>query len=67
MTHTYRNIPWVVAGRGDGLLRQGVYVDAGDQPHNRLLNTLISATGLGLVEDFGDPELAPGILSELTA
>ena len=72
VSHTYRNIPWVIAGAGDGLLRQGAYVDVGDVTHNQVLSTLISATGLrkaggGLVDDFGDPDLTPGTLSEMLA
>ncbi len=72
VSHTYRNVPWVIAGAGDGILRQGQYVDAGDVAHNQLLSTLISATGLrkadgSLVDDFGDPSLPRGTISEMLA
>lgn len=72
VSHTYSNVPWVIAGAGDGLLKQGQYVDAGDVPHNRLLSTLISATGIrkadgGLVDDFGDPSLPTGTQAEMIA
>ena len=72
VSHTYTNVPFIVAGRGDGLLETGRYVDlGGDVSHNKLLSTLISATGLrkgdgGLVDDFGDPDLERGTLSDLT-
>lgn len=71
-SHGRLNVPFVIAGRGDGLLRTGRFVDVGDVTHNRLLNTLISATGLrkpdgGLVDDFGDPSLEGGVLAELLA
>lgn len=76
VSHTYENVPWVIAGAGDGLLAQGQFVDVsnggGKIPHNKLLNTLISATGLrkangDLVDDFGDPELPKGTLSQMLA
>jgi hypothetical protein len=47
-------------------------VDAGDVPHNKLLNTL--ATGVGLrktngepVDDFGHASLEPGLINEMIA
>lgn len=70
VSHTFRNIPWVIAGRGDGSLDVGRYVDVGDETHNRLLNSLINATGLrrpdgGWIDDFGDPSLQGGVLSDM--
>lgn len=73
VSHTYRNVPWVIAGAGDGLLAQGAYVDVGgDVTHNQLLSTLISATGIrkangDLVDDFGDPGLTSGTISAMLA
>jgi hypothetical protein len=66
--HTALDLPWIVAGRGDGLLSPGRFVTAGEVPHNVVLNTLISATGLRRadgdpVDDFGDPSLPRGILT----
>ena len=72
-SHTKVNVPYVVAGRGDGLLKQGSFVDLGGAvTHNKLLSTLISAVGLrkadgSLVDDFGDPGLERGTLSALLA
>jgi hypothetical protein len=66
-SHSYVNIPWIVAGQGDGSLRQGAYVDAGDVTHDRLLVTLLHATGHRQaggepIEQFGDESLAGGLL-----
>ena len=71
-THSFRNIPYVIVGGGDGSLAQGQFVDGGGATHNQVLNTLISATGLrradgGPIEDFGDASLAPGRLSQMLA
>jgi hypothetical protein len=71
VSHTYENPPWVIAGPGDGLLKQGEFVDlGGDVSHNKLLNTLISAAGIrdangDPITNFGDPELEGGIISEI--
>jgi hypothetical protein len=71
VSHTYENAPWVIVGAGDGLLKQGQFVDlGGDVTHNQLLNTLISAVGIrddegAPITDFGDPELEGGIIDEI--
>jgi len=71
-THRYDNVPFIVVGAGDGTLAQGQFVDLGGVSHNKVLNTLITATGLRTaggapIEDFGDPELEPGLASEMLA
>lgn len=71
-THRYDQIPWVIAGRGDGTLRNGEYVDAGDVTHDRLLATLLTAAGHRTddgapIEQFGDPSLASGLIDEMLA
>ena len=63
---------WVIAGRGDGTLRNGVYVDAGDVTHDKLLATLLTATGHRTnrgapIEQFGDPSLAGGLIDAMLA
>lgn len=65
VSHTYRNIPWVLAGSAGGYLKQGQYIDAGNVAHNKLLNTLLNAVGArktdgSLIDDFGDPSLPKG-------
>jgi hypothetical protein len=68
--HSYRNVPWIIAGSAGGFLRQGVYVDAGDVTHNKLFNTLLAAHGVtnAAGDDyfrFGDSSLDPGIIPEM--
>jgi hypothetical protein len=72
VSHTYQNIPWVLAGSAGGYLKQGQYIDAGNVTHNQLLNTLLTAVGVkkadgSPVNDFGDPSLKPGLLSAIIA
>ncbi len=69
-THRYSNVPFIVVGGGDGTIGQGKFVDAGGVSHNKVLNTLITAAGVrtitgGNVEDFGDPSLSGGLLTEM--
>ncbi len=72
VSHTYKNIPWVCAGSCGGFLKTGQYVDAGDVTHNKFHNTILSAMGLTnpqgeYVDDFGDPELGPGVIAAMIA
>lgn len=72
VSHTYRNIPWVIAGSGGGFLRTGQYVELPETTHNAMLNTVISAVGLtassgGPVTDFGDSSLTPGLIDAIVA
>lgn len=71
-SHSYDQVPWVIAGRGDGTLKQGAYVDAGDVPHNGVLATLLTATGHrtsdgGPIEHFGDESVAAGMVGAMLA
>jgi len=71
-SHTYKNIPWIISGRGDGTLKTGQFVDCGDQTHDKLLAALLTATGHrnedgSPIERFGDPELEGGRLDEVMA
>jgi hypothetical protein len=70
--HMHDNQPFVIAGSGAGYLDVGRYVDAGGVVLNRMLNTLLNAAGLRAaggspIEDFGEPSLEPGQISELIA
>ncbi len=72
VSHTYNNIPWVCAGSCGGFLKTGQYIDAGDVTHNKFHNTILSAVGLtnvegNFVDDFGDPELEPGVIDGMIA
>jgi hypothetical protein len=42
-SHTFKNVPHIIAGSGGGYLKQGEYVDAGNVTNNKLLNALINA------------------------
>ena len=70
--HSYSNIPWVCAGSCGGFLKTGQYIDAGGVDHNKFHNTILSAVGLtnaegNFVDDFGDPELEPGVIDAMIA
>ncbi|MFT3928498.1 MAG: DUF1552 domain-containing protein [Myxococcales bacterium] len=65
-SHTYKNIPWVLAG-GGGAFTTGRYLQySGDgQPHNNLLLSVCHAMGLDDVTSFGIPALCTGPLPNL--
>jgi BMFP domain-containing protein YqiC len=68
--HSINNLPYVLAGSAGGYLRTGQYVDAGDVPHNKLLNTLATAVGLRKangdpVDDFGHTSLENGLIDQM--
>jgi len=76
VSHTYRNVPWVLAGSCGGNLNVGTYLDArggGDWvTHNQLFNVLLSAVGVrkedgSLVDDFGDASLDRGFIAGMIA
>ncbi len=72
VSHTYNNIPWICAGSCGGFLKTGQYIDAGAVTHNKFHNVILSAVGLtneqgGHVDDFGDPELDPGLIEGMLA
>jgi hypothetical protein len=43
-SHSFKNVPHIIAGNAGGYLKQGAFIDAGNATNNKLLNTLISAT-----------------------
>ncbi|MEI9939625.1 MAG: DUF1552 domain-containing protein [Pseudomonadota bacterium] len=56
-THSFKNVPTIIAGNASGYLKQGAYVDAGNVTNNRLFNTLIAAAvrdKTSWTENFGD-------------
>lgn len=72
VSHRYDNIPWVICGSANGYLSTGNYVDLASVPHNKLLNTIATAVGVrkadgSEVDDFGDPSLPTGLLTEIIA
>jgi len=44
-SHSFRNLPIIIAGSGGGYLKQGQYVDAGGVNNGKLFNSLITAAG----------------------
>ena len=43
-SHSFKNVPHIIAGNAGGYLKQGVFIDAANATNNKLFNTLISAT-----------------------
>jgi hypothetical protein len=70
-SHSFNNLPVIVAGKAGGFLKTGQYLDAGKVTNNLLLNTLITANGVrrdgGPVDNFGDPSLAGGLIDAMLA
>jgi hypothetical protein len=55
-SHSFRNVPHIIAGNAGGYLKQGAYVDAGNVTNNKLFNTLIPAAARdksGEMPNFG--------------
>lgn len=73
VSHTYNNVPFVIAGSCGGFLQTGQFVELPTMTsHNKLFNTLLNAVGVRKpggewVDDFGDPELEKGWLPEIVA
>ena len=44
-SHSFNNLPIIIAGNAGGYLKQGQYIDAGGVGNNKLHNTLITAAG----------------------
>lgn len=70
-SHSFNNLPIIVAGKAGGFLKTGQYIDAGNVTNNRLLNTLITANGVrdggGPVTTFGDASLSGGLIDAMLA
>jgi hypothetical protein len=62
-THTYKNIPWLLA-TGSTAIETGRFLQYADdgQPHNNLLLAIAHAMGLTDLKTFGIPELCTGPL-----
>lgn len=71
-SHSYNNVPHVLAGGAAGFLKTGQYLDAGGVANNKFLSTIGAAVGCrnesgGPLDNFGDPELEPGLISGMMA
>jgi hypothetical protein len=70
--HSYTNVPFILAGSASGYLKTGAFLQLAGKNTNLMLNTLLNAAGLRKpngqpVDDFGDPSLAKGVISEMLA
>ena len=74
--HSPDNTPFILGGSAGGFFKQGEHIrvtgDDRTENHKRMLNTIGSAVGLrneagDLLDDFGDPELQNGVLSDIMA
>jgi hypothetical protein len=66
-THSYTDIPWLLAGGAGGALRMGRSLRFVDRPHNDLLVSVCNAMGLADVTSFGIPGVCTGALPGLEA
>jgi hypothetical protein len=66
-SHSYKDIPWLIAGGSGGHFKTGRYLQYPDRPHNDLLVSIIQAMGYGDVKTFGIPGVCTGALPNLTA
>lgn len=70
-SHSFNNLPIIIAGSAGGYLKQGQYINAGNVGNNQLHNTLLTAVGCtdngAPYETFGGSELKGGQISSLIA
>lgn len=64
-SHTRRDIPFMLAGSCGGHFRTGQHIEAGGEPHGKLLVSLTHAMGKP-VNTFGEPQYSQGPLGGLT-
>jgi hypothetical protein len=66
-SHSFSNLPIIIAGSAGGYLKQGQYVNAGSNVgNNKLHNTLATAMGLP-TSDFGGTSLSGGTIAAMIA
>jgi hypothetical protein len=63
-SHDRHDLPWLLAGKGNGALRPGRFVQKTGEPHNKLYAAFQNMFGIAST-GFGDPKF-PGVLSGLT-
>jgi Protein of unknown function (DUF1552) len=62
--HNRRDLPYVLAGQGNGALRPGRYLHNTGDPHNKLYAAFLNMFGIAAT-GFGDPRY-PGVLTGLS-
>lgn len=70
--HSYNDVPYVMVGSAGGYLKTGQFLDVGGVNNNKLLSTIGAACGCkngagGPLDDFGDPDLEKGQLTQIIA
>jgi len=68
-SHSFHDVPHIVAGSGGGYLKTGAYVDAGGATNNKLFNSLINAAirdKMPWTQNFGQGS-GTGELTEILA
>jgi hypothetical protein len=65
-THTYKDIPWLLAGGVGGQFRMGRFLQYQSQPHNNMLVSIAQAFGFSDVKTFGDATVCTGALTNLS-
>lgn len=70
--HGYNDVPYILAGNALGAIKNGIYVDAGGETNNKILNTIGAAVGCkngsgGALDDFGDSGLDKGRIDSIIA
>ncbi|MBC7530925.1 MAG: hypothetical protein H7318_05045 [Oligoflexus sp.] len=66
-SHTYKDIPFVIAGGTGGAFKMGRYLKYESEPHNNLLVSIANAMGMVDVKTFGIPGVCTGLLKRLVA
>lgn len=70
-SHSFRNLPIIIAGSPGGYLKQGAYVNAGSVGNNKLYNTLANAVGCtnngAAYDGFGGTGIAGGQITSMLA
>ncbi len=66
-THTYKDIPWLIAAGRRRASTPAASSNSPDRPHNDLLVSVCNAMGLADVETFGIPGVCTGSLPGLFA
>jgi len=70
-SHSFSNLPIIIAGSAGGYLKQGEYVNAGNVGNNKLHNTLLTAVGCtnngAPYENFGGSGLDGGQIDAMIA
>ena len=64
-THTYQDIPWMLAGGVGGQFRMGRYLQYPSVAHNNMLVSIANAFGFTDVTTFGDATVCTGALPNL--